>query len=89
MQGAQPGVRALSGSAQAFAADYSYTPPGRNHLFVPGPSNLNERVQRAMMRQSENHRDPHFPFLANSVLKDLKARQNQSIEKWNALLPSG
>jgi len=51
---------------------YSYTPPGRNHLFVPGPCNIPERVQRAMLRSSENHRDPHFSHLVHKVLDDLK-----------------
>lgn len=59
-------------SAQLAAADYSYVPPGRHHLFVPGPTNMNVRVERAMMRPSENHRDPHFPLLARGVLEDLK-----------------
>ena len=67
--------RALSATAASRAvADYSYSPPGRNHLFVPGPTNLHDRVVRAMLRQSENHRDPHFPFLTRGVLEDLKAR---------------
>lgn len=45
--------------------------PGRNHLFVPGPCNIPERVQRAMVRASENHRDPHFAALAFSLFEDL------------------
>lgn len=53
-------------------APYSYTPPGRNHLFVPGPTNVPERVLRVMNRQSENHRDPFFAGLTNRVLTDLR-----------------
>lgn len=67
-------ARELSATAHLAAADYSYTPPGRHHLFVPGPCNINVRVERAMMRPSENHRDPHFPLLAKGVLEDLKVR---------------
>lgn len=64
-------------SAHLAAADYSYVPPGRHHLFVPGPTNINVRVERAMMRPSENHRDPHFPFVAKQCLEDLKVRERR------------
>ena len=50
---------AAAGSARAFAsgasagmAPYSHTPPGRHHLFVPGPTNVPDRVLRVMDRQS-------------------------------------
>jgi alanine-glyoxylate transaminase/serine-glyoxylate transaminase/serine-pyruvate transaminase len=33
-------------------APYSHTPPGRHHLFVPGPTNVPDRVLRVMDRQS-------------------------------------
>eukprot|EP00270_Netrium_digitus_P011640 TRINITY_DN371_c0_g1_i7.p1 TRINITY_DN371_c0_g1~~TRINITY_DN371_c0_g1_i7.p1 ORF type:complete len:402 (-),score=82.89 TRINITY_DN371_c0_g1_i7:410-1615(-) len=46
--------------------------PGRNHLFVPGPTNVPEAVQRAMMRGNEDHRSPAFPTLSKSVLSDVK-----------------
>jgi alanine-glyoxylate transaminase / serine-glyoxylate transaminase / serine-pyruvate transaminase len=46
--------------------------PGRNHLFVPGPTNVPDRVQRAMMVAMEDHRSSRFPDLATSVLADLK-----------------
>jgi len=39
---------------------------------VPGPTYIPERLQRAMLRQSENHRDPHFQYLVQRVLADLK-----------------
>jgi len=51
---------------------FSYTPPGRNHLFVPGPTNIPDRVMRAMIRPSENHRDPHFTKFLNPIFEDLK-----------------
>jgi hypothetical protein len=45
------GVRRYA-AAGAPTAPYSFTPPGRHHLFVPGPSNIADRVMRVMARQS-------------------------------------
>jgi len=46
--------------------------PGRNHLFVPGPTNIPEAVTRAMLRGNEDHRSPAFPTLSKSVIEDCK-----------------
>ena len=46
--------------------------PGRNFLFVPGPTNIPDRVQRAMVVAMEDHRSSKFPELSKSVLEDLK-----------------
>ena len=46
--------------------------PGRNFLFVPGPTNVPERVLRAMDRAMEDHRSSAFPELATGLLRDLK-----------------
>ena len=46
--------------------------PGRNFLFVPGPTNVPERVLRAMDRAMEDHRSSAFPELATGALRDLK-----------------
>jgi alanine-glyoxylate transaminase/serine-glyoxylate transaminase/serine-pyruvate transaminase len=46
--------------------------PGRNFLFVPGPTNVPDRVQRAMMVAMEDHRSSKFPELSTSVLTDLR-----------------
>ena len=46
--------------------------PGRNGLFVPGPTNVPDRVQRAMLVAMEDHRSSKFPELSMSVLRDLK-----------------
>jgi alanine-glyoxylate transaminase/serine-glyoxylate transaminase/serine-pyruvate transaminase len=46
--------------------------PGRNFLFVPGPTNIPDRVQRAMLVAMEDHRSSRFPDLSMSVLQDLK-----------------
>lgn len=45
---------------------------GRNFLFVPGPTNIPDRVQRAMLVAMEDHRSSKFPDLSTSVLSDLK-----------------
>src|SRR5256885_10461688 len=46
--------------------------PGRNFLFVPGPTNVPERILRAMNRAMEDHRSSAFPELATGVLRDLR-----------------
>jgi alanine-glyoxylate transaminase/serine-glyoxylate transaminase/serine-pyruvate transaminase len=46
--------------------------PGRNFLFVPGPTNVPERVLREMHRAMEDHRSSAFPELAVPLLRDLK-----------------
>ncbi|MEO7984884.1 MAG: aminotransferase class V-fold PLP-dependent enzyme [Gemmatimonadales bacterium] len=45
---------------------------GRNFLFVPGPTNVPDRVLRAMHVAMEDHRSSSFPSLAVPVLEDLK-----------------
>jgi alanine-glyoxylate transaminase/serine-glyoxylate transaminase/serine-pyruvate transaminase len=45
---------------------------GRNFLFVPGPTNIPDRVQRAMVIAMEDHRSSKFPELALAVLAELK-----------------
>lgn len=45
---------------------------GRNFLFVPGPTNVPDRVLRAMSVASEDHRSPDFPLLARACLDGLK-----------------
>ena len=47
-------------AAAAAPVPFSHTPPGRNHLFVPGPVNIHEDVVRAMTVPGQNHRDPWF-----------------------------
>ena len=41
---------------------------GRNFLFVPGPTNVPDRVTRAMMVAMEDHRSPIFPELTRACL---------------------
>src|SRR3984957_9561571 len=45
---------------------------GRNFLFVPGPTNVPDRVTRAMMVAMEDHRSPIFPELSRACLNGLK-----------------
>jgi len=45
---------------------------GRNSLFIPGPTNVPDRVQRAMVGAMEDHRSSAFPELTRSVLTDVK-----------------
>jgi alanine-glyoxylate transaminase/serine-glyoxylate transaminase/serine-pyruvate transaminase len=46
--------------------------PGRNHLFVPGPTNVPDRILSAMHRPSEDHRSSSFPALPRGIWEDLK-----------------
>src|SRR6185312_13926094 len=46
--------------------------PGRNALFVPGPTNTPDRILRAMHRAMEDHRSSSFPALARPILSDLR-----------------
>ena len=46
--------------------------PGRNHLFVPGPTNVPDRVLRAMHRANEDHRSSAFPALPKGIFEDLE-----------------
>src|ERR1700687_1154307 len=45
---------------------------GRNYLFVPGPTNVPDRIARSMNVSMEDHRSPRFPQLAASLFPDLK-----------------
>jgi alanine-glyoxylate transaminase/serine-glyoxylate transaminase/serine-pyruvate transaminase len=45
---------------------------GRNFLFVPGPTNVPDRILRAMAVASEDHRSPDFPALTRACLDGLK-----------------
>jgi alanine-glyoxylate transaminase / serine-glyoxylate transaminase / serine-pyruvate transaminase len=45
---------------------------GRNFLFVPGPTNVPDRVIRAMAVAMEDHRSPTFPELTRACLNGLR-----------------
>jgi len=44
---------------------------GRNFLFVPGPTNVPDRILRAMHRAMEDHRSSAFPELPTGLFRDL------------------
>jgi alanine-glyoxylate transaminase / serine-glyoxylate transaminase / serine-pyruvate transaminase len=44
---------------------------GRNFLFVPGPTNVPDRVLRSMMVAMEDHRSSKFPELTRAIFSDL------------------
>ncbi len=46
--------------------------PGRNFLFVPGPTNVPDRILRAMHVPQEDHRSSSFPDLTIPLLRDLR-----------------
>ena len=46
--------------------------PGRHFLFVPGPTNVPERVQRAMVVPMEDHRSPKFPELTLPLFEGVR-----------------
>jgi alanine-glyoxylate transaminase/serine-glyoxylate transaminase/serine-pyruvate transaminase len=45
---------------------------GRNHLYIPGPTNVPNEVLNAMHVPMEDHRSPVFPQLLTPLLQDLK-----------------
>lgn len=45
---------------------------GRNHLYVPGPTNVPIEIMSAMNVAQEDHRSPTFPNLLKPILQDLK-----------------
>jgi alanine-glyoxylate transaminase/serine-glyoxylate transaminase/serine-pyruvate transaminase len=46
--------------------------PGRPFLSIPGPTNIPERVRRAMQVLLEDHRAPDYPGFLKPLLEDLK-----------------
>jgi len=47
-------------------------PSGRHFLQIPGPTNVPDRVLRAIDRPTIDHRGPEFQQLARKVLADVK-----------------
>lgn len=45
---------------------------GRNHLYIPGPTNVPNEILNAMHIPMEDHRSPVFPKLLKPLLNDLK-----------------
>jgi alanine-glyoxylate transaminase/serine-glyoxylate transaminase/serine-pyruvate transaminase len=55
-------------------------PAGRHFLQIPGPSNVPDRVLRAMDMPTIDHRGPEFAQLTLQILQDLKAVFKTSAE---------
>jgi alanine-glyoxylate transaminase/serine-glyoxylate transaminase/serine-pyruvate transaminase len=53
----------------AFSAEFDMA--GRSLLFIPGPTNVPDRILRAMHRPQEDHRSPDHPALVHGLLRDL------------------
>src|SRR2546425_8051955 len=47
--------------------------PGRHFLQIPGPTNVPDRVQRALSRPTIDHRGPEFARLGKEVLEGCRA----------------
>jgi alanine-glyoxylate transaminase/serine-glyoxylate transaminase/serine-pyruvate transaminase len=47
-------------------------PTGRHFLQIPGPTNVPDRVLRAMSRPTIDHRGPEFAALSLGILEDLR-----------------
>jgi len=47
-------------------------PTGRHFLQIPGPTNVPERILRAMARPTIDHRGPEFGILGREILEGLK-----------------
>src|SRR5512142_1573769 len=48
------------------------TPTGRHFLQIPGPTNVPDRILRAMAQPTIDHRGPEFAKLGKAVLEGLK-----------------
>jgi alanine-glyoxylate transaminase/serine-glyoxylate transaminase/serine-pyruvate transaminase len=46
--------------------------PGRNALFIPGPTNIPDAIRQAMDIPLEDQRGPDFPAFTLALLRDLK-----------------
>ena len=46
--------------------------PGRHFLQIPGPTNVPDRILRAMDRPVPDHRGPELPALVGEILAGLK-----------------
>ena len=47
--------------------------PGRHFLQIPGPTNVPDRIQRAMHKAVMDHRGPDFAHLGKDVLEGMKS----------------
>jgi alanine-glyoxylate transaminase/serine-glyoxylate transaminase/serine-pyruvate transaminase len=52
---------------------YSFAKSGRHFLQIPGPTNVPDRILRAIDRPTIDHRGPEFGVLGKKVLEGMKA----------------
>src|SRR5262249_55020187 len=73
---ALPGARVPGGMlprmTQSLAKTASATRRGRHFLQIPGPTNVPDRVLRAMDRPTIDHRGPEFARLATEIFDGLR-----------------
>ena len=62
------------------------TPAGRHFLQIPGPTNVPDRVLRAMDMPTIDHRGPEFARLTLEILQDLKAVFKTSCDSIGVML---
>ena len=65
---------------------------GRHFLFVPGPTNVPDRVMRSMVIAMEDHRSSRFPELTRGLFPDLMkvygCRNGEAIIFGSTTMPS-
>ena len=62
--------------------ELDHHPSGRHFLQIPGPTNVPDRVLRAIDRATIDHRGPEFAVLGKAVLAGLKKRLQDHRPTW-------
>ncbi len=62
---------------------------GRHFLQIPGPTNVPDRVLRAIDNPTIDHRGPEFGRLGTRVLANLRARSSRPAGRWSIYPASG
>ena len=55
--------------------------PGRHFLQIPGPTNVPDRVLRAMARPTIDHRGPEFQTLGRELGPEAAAMVGQALQQ--------
>src|SRR3990172_6290352 len=67
-----PGVSGRARRRSGIRAEHIITMSGRHFLQIPGPTNVPERILRAMSRPTIDHRGPEFARIAREVIEGLQ-----------------
>ena len=59
-------------------------PSGRHFLQIPGPTNVPDRILRAMDYPTIDHRGPEFNALAKKVLRSIR-RSSRPSSRWSSI----